>query len=43
MAKDKSHKKHQEQSELEKTNLAFEYDISWGDARRSIRVRTHKQ
>lgn len=42
MAKDKSHKAHHP-SELEKTPIAFEYDVSWQDARRSIKIRTHKR
>lgn len=39
MAKDKTHKP----SELSKTPIAFEYDMTWQDARKSIRIRTHKQ
>jgi hypothetical protein len=29
-------------SALEKYDLSFEYDMSWKDAKKSIRVRTHK-
>lgn len=29
-------------SALEKINLSFEYDISWKDAKKAIRIRTHK-
>jgi hypothetical protein len=39
MAKDKNHKP----SELEKTPISFEYDMTWQDARKSIRIRTHKE
>lgn len=42
MAKDKSHKKTQHPSELEKATISFEYDVSWQDARHSIKERTHK-
>lgn len=30
-------------SALEKVNLSFEYDISWQDAKKAIRIRTHKE
>jgi len=39
MAKDKNPKP----SELEKIHIAFEYDVSWSDARKAIQIRTHKQ
>lgn len=39
MSKDKD----QKPSELEKTLISFEYDMSWQDARKSIKVRTHKE
>ena len=29
-------------SALEKVNIAFEYDVTWQDAKRAIRIRTHK-
>jgi hypothetical protein len=29
-------------SALEKYHLSFEYDISWKDAKKAIRIRTHK-
>jgi hypothetical protein len=29
-------------SALDKFNLSFEYDVTWTDARKSIRVRTDK-
>lgn len=30
-------------SELTKIPIAFEYDVSWHDARKAIRIRTHKE
>jgi hypothetical protein len=39
MAKDKNISP----SALEKIPLAFEYDVTWQDAKKAIRVRTHKQ
>ncbi len=39
MAKDKNIS----QSVLSQTNLAFEYNETWKDAKRAIRVRTHKE
>jgi hypothetical protein len=30
-------------SALEKVSLSFEYDMTWRDAKKAIRVRTHKQ
>lgn len=39
MAKDKNIS----QSVLAQTNLSFEYDVSWRDAKRAIKVRTHKE
>jgi hypothetical protein len=30
-------------SALEKISLTFEYDVSWHEAKKAIRVRTHKQ
>jgi len=30
-------------SALEKVSLSFEYDVTWQDAKKAIRVRTHKQ
>lgn len=41
MAKDKNHKSHP--STLENTHLSFEYNISWGEERKILRDRTHKQ
>ncbi|HSW78356.1 MAG TPA: hypothetical protein VLG36_06190 [Candidatus Chromulinivoraceae bacterium] len=29
-------------SALEQVHLSFEYDMSWKDAKKAIRVRTHK-
>lgn len=29
-------------SALEKIHLSFEYDVSWQDAKKAIRIRTHK-
>jgi hypothetical protein len=29
-------------SALEKLNLSFEYDVTWQDAKKAVRVRTHK-
>jgi len=37
-----ANKHHISQSKLEKFNIAFEYDVSWKDAKKSIRERTHK-
>jgi hypothetical protein len=42
MTNDKGHKTHHP-SELEKTHIAFEYDVSWKEARDSIKQRTHKK
>jgi hypothetical protein len=28
-------------SALEKVNLSFEYDVTWQDAKKAIRIRTH--
>lgn len=28
-------------SALDKVNLSFEYDVTWQDAKKAIRVRTH--
>lgn len=36
MGKDTNHKP----SALEKVHLSFEYDVSWKDAKKAIRVRT---
>lgn len=41
MAKD-THKSHK-LSELEKTPISFEYDMSWRDARQLVKDRTHKK
>jgi hypothetical protein len=30
-------------SALEKVHISFEYDMSWRDAKKAVRVRTHKQ
>lgn len=30
-------------SALTKVNLSFEYDMTWSDAKKAVRVRTHKQ
>jgi hypothetical protein len=30
-------------SALEKVSLSFEYDVSWHEAKKAIRIRTHKQ
>jgi hypothetical protein len=30
-------------SALEKVSLSFEYDVTWKDAKKAIRVRTHKE
>ncbi len=30
-------------SALEKVPISFEYDMTWRDAKKAIRVRTHKQ
>jgi hypothetical protein len=30
-------------SELETTHLSFEYDVTWQDAKKAVRVRTHKE
>lgn len=38
MAKDQ----HITPSALEKLNLSFEYDVTWQDAKKAVRVRTHK-
>ena len=29
-------------SALEQVHLSFEYDVTWGDAKKAIRIRTHK-
>jgi len=29
-------------SALEKLSLSFEYDMTWKDAKKAVRVRTHK-
>lgn len=29
-------------SALEKVHLSFEYDMSWRDAKKAIKVRTHR-
>lgn len=34
---------HQKPSALQKVPLSFEYDMTWRDAKKAIRVRTHKQ
>lgn len=39
MAKDKNISP----SVLAQTSLSFEYDMTWKDAKRAIRVRTHKE
>ncbi len=31
------------QSVLAKTPISFEYDVSWKDAKKAIRIRTHKE
>lgn len=35
--------KHISPSALEKVSLSFEYDMTWQDAKKAVRVRTHKQ
>jgi hypothetical protein len=30
-------------SALEKTPISFEYDMTWKDAKKAIRIRTHKE
>lgn len=30
-------------SALEKVSLSFEYDVSWRDAKKAVRIRTHKE
>ena len=30
-------------SALQKVNLSFEYDMTWSDAKKAVRIRTHKQ
>ncbi len=35
--------KNETPSALEKVALSFEYDVTWQDAKKAIRVRTHKQ
>jgi hypothetical protein len=30
-------------SALSKTDLAFEYDITWQDAKKAVRIRTHRE
>lgn len=29
-------------SKLSETNLAFEYDVTWQDAKKAVRIRTHR-
>jgi len=30
-------------STLATTHLSFEYDVSWQDAKKAVRIRTHKE
>jgi hypothetical protein len=30
-------------SVLEKVSLSFEYDVTWKDAKKAVRIRTHKE
>jgi hypothetical protein len=30
-------------STLSQTNLAFEYDVTWQDAKKAVRIRTHRE